>query len=196
MQVASIASFVCAGASAALTASGTDNFTWLPATGFNGSANADITVSPVAITTYTVIGTNTTGCADTATFTVDVKPLPVISAVASPVAFCFAQDSAALSAIGADTYIWSATAGFPGLAGADITVSPAASTIYTVTGTENTFGCANLSTIQVSVYPKPVVNAGPDSIVCDQPVPVQFTGSPAGGTWSGGRGENAFIQPS
>ena len=37
----------------------------------------------------------------------------------------------------------------------------------------------------VTVNPLPNVNAGNDTILCNQPGGVQFNGTPAGGTWSG-----------
>src|SRR5690606_27824004 len=33
--------------------------------------------------------------------------------------------------------------------------------------------------------PLPIVNAGADTTLCNQPIGVQFSGSPVGGTWSG-----------
>jgi gliding motility-associated-like protein len=46
-------------------------------------------------------------------------------------------------------------------------------------------GCTSTGQILVTVDPIPVVNAGPDMTLCDQPVPVQLIGTPAGGTWTG-----------
>jgi gliding motility-associated-like protein len=45
-------------------------------------------------------------------------------------------------------------------------------------------GCASVSTMQAVVNPLPVVNAGDDLQLCDQPVPYTLTGTPVGGTWS------------
>src|SRR5690606_29407483 len=55
---------------------------------------------------------------------------------------------------------------------------------YSVQGT-NAFGCAASIGVTVTVNPLPVVDAGADQVLCDQPVPVNLAGSPAGGTWSG-----------
>lgn len=49
----------------------------------------------------------------------------------------------------------------------------------------NANGCVSTATVSASVNPLPVVNAGPDVVLCDQPIPYQLNGAPAGGTWSG-----------
>jgi len=53
---------------------------------------------------------------------------------------------------------------------------------YTFT---NANGCSDSAPMTVTVNALPVVNAGNDQTLCDQPVPQQLTGSPGGGTWSG-----------
>jgi len=46
-------------------------------------------------------------------------------------------------------------------------------------------GCVATARTNVTVHPLPIVDAGLDIVICDQPVPYQFTGnSPPGGTWS------------
>ena len=45
--------------------------------------------------------------------------------------------------------------------------------------------CTNSDPVQIIVNPLPVVNAGNDTTLCNQPIPVSFTGTPVGGTWSG-----------
>ncbi len=50
----------------------------------------------------------------------------------------------------------------------------------------NANGCVSTATTSATVNALPNVNAGPDVVLCDQPIPYQLTGSPAGGTWSSG----------
>lgn len=49
----------------------------------------------------------------------------------------------------------------------------------------NANGCQSAATVNATVNALPVVNAGPDVVLCDQPIPWQLTAAPAGGTWSG-----------
>lgn len=45
-------------------------------------------------------------------------------------------------------------------------------------------GCTSTGSIQATVNPIPVVNAGSDVQLCDQPIPFQLNATPVGGTWS------------
>ncbi|HRP52742.1 MAG TPA: PKD domain-containing protein, partial [Fluviicola sp.] len=45
--------------------------------------------------------------------------------------------------------------------------------------------CTNSDQVALTVNPLPIVNAGNDTTVCDQPIPFQVVGTPSGGTWSG-----------
>lgn len=46
-------------------------------------------------------------------------------------------------------------------------------------------GCANSDDLIATVTALPVVNAGPDTTICNQPPAVTLSASPTGGTWSG-----------
>ena len=137
---------ICAGGTVSLSASGALSYNWNPGSLTGGN----ITVSPGVTTTYTVTGTGAGACTGQATINIVVVPTPVVNASASPSAIC-AGSSAMLSASGASSYNWN-----PGsLSGANVTVSPSSTTIYTVTG--STSGCAGSRTVQVTVNSLPVV---------------------------------------
>ena len=66
------------GASTILTASGATTYSWSPATGLNTTSGATVVANPTTNTTYTVTGTNPTGCFNTNQVIVTVSnPLPV-----------------------------------------------------------------------------------------------------------------------
>jgi large repetitive protein len=111
-----------------------------------------------------------------------VNPLPVVT-VTPPSATICNGSSVVLTSNGATTYNWNAAPTLNTTVGSTVTASPTATTTYTVTGT--TAGCSGTANVTVTVNPLPVVNAGTDQTVCDQPIPVQLNGLPAGGTWSG-----------
>jgi hypothetical protein len=69
--------------------------------------------------------------------------------------------STTLTATGGVTYNWNNGLG----AGNGFSVSPAATTTYTVTGT-NAGGCLGTDAITVTVSPLPTVVAGPAQTVC------------------------------
>lgn len=127
---------ICSGNSYTMNASGANTYTY---------QGGNAVVSPTSTTSYTVVGTNTLGCASNiATSNVTVNPNPTVTAVSNTSLLCVGQ-SATLTASGASTYTFN-----PGGSGANITVSPTVTTTYTITGT-NTFGCQNTTSFTQSV---------------------------------------------
>jgi hypothetical protein len=139
---------VCAGDPVVLTAVGADTYTW------NTGANTNVvTENPTTTQTYTVTGTNSlTGCNNSGTQMVYVNPSPNVLVYASTASVC-AGSPANLTAFGAASYTWNT-----GVFGANVTVSPAASTNYTVLGS-NAFGCTGAAVQAMAVVALPNINA-------------------------------------
>ena len=134
--------------------------------------------------TFNLIYTVTAaGCSRADTVRIFVSPLPTISIIPTAPIICIG-DSVNLTASGANTYSWSPSTGLNATNLATVKAKPLATTTYTVTGTNTTTGCVNTATVTVTVNPLPVVSAGPDTTLCNQPIPVTLVGTPAGGTWS------------
>ncbi|MDF2438767.1 MAG: hypothetical protein K0Q95_3143 [Bacteroidota bacterium] len=173
---------ICTGQSTTLSGSatlGTPGYTysWSSAAGFVSSLQNPM-VTPSSTTTYTLTVTDATGCSSTDVVVITVNPLPVIT-VNSPT-ICAGQ-TIALNASGATTYLWST-----GASGSGISVNPGTTTSYTVTGTLASTGCSQSAVASVTVNPLPIVNAGSNLTLCNQPIAHTLSGySPAGGTWSG-----------
>ncbi len=73
--------FICAGSTIRISASGADSiYRWVFQPGLTNAFIANPIVGPPQSTTFTVVGTNTYGCKDTASVFVEVKPLPVVDA--------------------------------------------------------------------------------------------------------------------
>lgn len=75
----------------------------------------------------------------------------------------------------------------PGVSAPPYSFDPAAAGVGTHTLTysyTDAAGCTTTGTVEATVNPLPVVNAGPDVQLCDQPIPFQLSATPAGGTWS------------
>jgi gliding motility-associated-like protein len=164
---------ICPGSSTTLTANGATTYVW---SGGLGTGNP-ITVSPASTTTYTVTGTSS-GCTGTAAITVNVNANLTVSIAASANPIC-AGSSATLTANGATIYAWSG-----GLGTANpITVTPALTTTYTVTGT--TTGCTGTAAIMVTVNPNPVVTpvATPSAICNGSSSSLNVTSNIAGTTY-------------
>ncbi len=134
----------CKGEPATLTVSSSSNpttYLWS-----NGSTKTTITTTGItANTTYTVYATNTLGCKDSSTYTVDLRTAPGID-ITPPALACAGNDvvlTATGSGQGPFTYTWE-----PGGATTDtITVNPSTKTTYTVTVSN---GCNSTKTTVVT----------------------------------------------
>jgi hypothetical protein len=142
-------STVCSGSNVTLTGSGAATYNWMP----GSLSGSPVTVNPSSTTTYTIVGSTSAGCTDTAFVAVTVNPSPSVTATASNATICSGSNTT-LTASGGSTYNW-----MPGaLTGTSISVAPTSTTTYTVTGTSST-GCTNTATVTVAVTPGPVISA-------------------------------------
>ncbi|MGZ3864546.1 MAG: PKD domain-containing protein [Bacteroidia bacterium] len=172
----------CAGgASASLTANGASTYTWNP----GGVVSGTLTVSPASTTVYTVSGTDANGCVSApVTATVTVNNLPPVTATSASVC---AGGTATITAGGASTYTWNT-----GAQTASISVTPAATTVYTVTATGST-GCVSAITTTVTVYPTPTPTASSNSPICETQTLNLSAGGGVSYNWNG---PNGFTSPS
>jgi hypothetical protein len=104
---------------------------------------------PVASGTYTLTGTSTFGCTNTAIVAVTVNPLPTIGASAFPSATLCQGSSVALFGSGGASYAWS------GGVNNGVSFTPSSSAKYIVTGIDAN-GCTNTDSVMVTVSPKVV----------------------------------------
>ncbi len=139
---------ICSGNTATFTASGAITYTWNP----GGLSGTTVTVSPGTTTTYSVRGTDASGCKNTYTFSLLVTPTPTLTAISSPTSICSGA-SATLTGSGATSYTWNPGA----LGGGTVVVTPTVNTTYTLTGDNG--GCTSSQTLQVNVNTTPTVTA-------------------------------------
>ena len=132
--------YVCAGQSATLSATGAYTYTW----NVNQTVSPTLAVSPQGSSSYSVFGTDVNGCKDTLEYIQTVVNPPTVVAQNLIPVVCPGQ-SAPLSAGGALTFTWSTQE-----TGATISVTPAITTVYTVTGTDQN-GCMAEATVTQSV---------------------------------------------
>ena len=171
---------VCAGTSVTLSGSGAVNYAW-----DNGVTDGQAFV-PGTTLTYTVTGTDANNCQNTDQVTVTVNPLPLVNA-GSDQTIC-AGTSVTLSGLGALSYAWD-----NGISNG-IAFVPAATTTYTVTGTDAN-NCQNTDQVTVTVNPLPIVNAGADQTVCAG-TSVTLSGSGAVNyTWDNGVTDGQAFVP-
>ncbi|MGP8215653.1 MAG: choice-of-anchor L domain-containing protein [Bacteroidia bacterium] len=171
---------ICSGNSTTLSASGSStSYVWSPSTGLNSTTAASVTASPTTTTKYIVTGTNSNGCENKDSITVDVNPTPTVTAsVKGSSSTICGGDSVSLLAGGATTYTWSPAGGLNTTTGAQVTATPTATTTYTVTGTSGS--CTNTAPVTVTVNPTPNINIAPKgSAICPGNSDTLFAGSGA-----------------
>ncbi len=173
---------ICEGDNTSLTASGsaTGSYTWSasPAGPMSGINANPVTITPTTTTTYTVIGTNGVlpkVCPSAQQITITV--IPRSQAVApGPVPMCFGSPTT-ISASGGNNYSWSPPTGLSNPNDPVTFANPPASTIYTVT-VSNNGQCPGTATLSVIVNPLPYVYAGQDTTVnIDETLTLNGTGN-------------------
>ncbi|MES2681470.1 MAG: T9SS type A sorting domain-containing protein [Bacteroidota bacterium] len=134
---------LCAGSPATITAYGANTYTWA-----SGPVSNTATASPLVSSNIVVVGTSTAGCVSTGAIAVNVNTI-VVAAAAQTI--CIGK-SAFLTATNGVSYVWNQSIPFPG-----ITVSPATSTVYTVSGVDIN-NCTTTTTVAVTVNQLPNVS--------------------------------------
>ncbi len=166
-------STICAGGTAALTASGSTTYTWS-----TSATTSSISVSPASTTVYTVTGSVGT-CSASNTSTVTILPNPTVNVNAGMVC---GGASATLTATGATNYSWNPTTGLSPTTGGTVVATPTATTIYTVSGTVGTCSAIPVTTT-VTVNPAPNITATSNSICVGASAPISASGA-VSYTWS------------
>lgn len=160
LSVFSSTTTVCNGQPIIFSVTGANTYTWI-----TGSTSNSITVTPSITTTYSVVGTSTNGCVNSANITTSVNPLPLVSA-SSPSLAC-ENSTICLNASGALTYQWIGPCGFNSILQSPcIPVNLGCGCSYLVLGTDSN-GCSNLANICFTVVPSPSVSiTSTSSLIC------------------------------
>ena len=159
------ATSVCPNQTVTLTANGNGNlFLW--SDGYVGSVHT-VTINSNVI--YTVTNTYTNSCYAQSAISIYTKAVPSVSVSGN--AFACPNKSIAITATGADAYVWS-----NGSINASITYTPVGLETFTVVGTNTVTGCTSASTINVSNYPAGTVTITGNPNLCSG-VPTTYVAS-------------------
>lgn len=155
---------ICIGSSTPISASGASTYTWSPIASLSSATGTSITASPTLTTVYSATGTDINGCVNTATTTVDVNPLPIIT-TSSSFSMC-SGTTGTLTASGADTFTWSPSLNLSSTTGSLVTSNTNSTETYTVIGTDfNT--CVNTAVTTITVVTTPTISVSSSSaIIC------------------------------
>ncbi|MBL7772685.1 MAG: gliding motility-associated C-terminal domain-containing protein [Chitinophagaceae bacterium] len=141
---------LCSGDSALLVGTGASSYSWLPASALDTTAGVSVWAYPVGgVTTFTVTGTDATGCTGTATTLLNTIPRINVVASKSNDIICGLQ-SAQLQAYGADNYLWSPAIGLSDPAIPNPVATIYQTTTYVVTGTSET--CTDKDSVTITYF--------------------------------------------
>lgn len=153
---------VCQGDGVVLTASGASTYSW------SGAVVNNTMFYPSTTASYSVTGTGTNGCKNTATVQIIIQPLPTVSIVSNPSGPVCSGESVTLTASGANVYSWSTGSVTP-----FAVVAPSVTTQYQVTGTDAN-GCdATAAFTQTINTCLSILNLKPDSDLRVYPNPTK-----------------------
>ncbi len=172
---------LCFGNTTILNATGAQSYSWN-----TGATGSSVAVTPSVQTTYSVVGTDVTGCQKVTAFAINVLPLPTITVANG--AIC-PGNSYVLLPSGALTYTYSS---------GSATVFPAATTSYSVIGTDGN-GCisANPAVATVSVVNTLTVTVSGNTTICEGEATNLIANGASTYTWNTGVVSNTIaISPS
>lgn len=171
------------GESITLQASGADSYVWS-----TGEETAQIEVSPVVTTTYTVTGLVNT-CENTDTITVFIEET-IEADAGEDVTICNGS-STTLTASGGDVYLWNT-----GEETASIVVSPNYDSVYSVTVSNSEGSASDIDDVEVFVTELPVADAGDDVEICEGESVVLTAQGSGEFLWSTGEtSQSISVQP-
>ncbi len=151
---------VCLGNTAQLSVTGAALFNWSPATRLSCTNCANPVTTPIDSIRYIVRGESLAGCIAFDTLLVNVsKPFQMLI---SPNDTLCIGESTILRANGAFRYLWSPPQGLNRTNVAEPEATPAATTIYRVTGYDEHQCFTDTAYVKITVGPRPTVNLGAD----------------------------------
>lgn len=193
--------FIC-GTGTTLTATGGQNYQWSPAAGLGSPNTASTSANPVATTTYVVVSQDANGCESSDSLIVTVyPPLTVLASVDDSICPGGAAPVSAQAAGGDGgmyTYSWSPAAGLANPNMAMTSATPAQTTTYVVTVSDQCGSPVATDTVIITVLPLPVLQVTPDDAAGCEVHCVNFsaTSVPAAATWSYDFGDNSSLSTS
>ena len=154
---------ICIGDSIQLSANGANSYTWNNQSVLTNSVIANPIAFPVDTVEFIVVGVDGNNCVNSDSVIVIVNPLPVVSAGLDSI-ICYG-DSLQLLASGGQDYVWTPSVALDD----DSIIDPWSTTLVTTTyflKVTDSNGCINNDSVNITVYPLPVVTASLDQRIC------------------------------
>lgn len=187
---------ICSSDTSFLKASGAATYTWSPSIGLSASTGANVSALPNVTTTYTVTGSNGSGCSSTDSIVINVIPSPTLSVSATATPIC-SGTSTTLTASGGSAYTWSPAGSLSASTGSSVTASPLVTTTYTVSAI-NGGACASIGNVVLTITPTPtmVVTQSAASICLHDSVILGASGAATYAWTTGQTTDSITVKPS
>ncbi len=183
---------ICAGDTTALSATGGTNYTWSPSAGLSADNMANPMAFPDSTTTYTVTVSTGSTCTDTASVTITVDTVPVVSLSGLAGPYCLSD-----SVIGLTGNPPGVTFNGPGINADSFYVQAAGTGMHVITYryTDGN-GCSADSSLTVVVHPLPAVSINElEPEYCSNSPLDSISGMPVGGTFTGNGMTDSIFNP-
>lgn len=164
---------ICPGGSVQMTAAGAQSYVWSPGNSLDNPNNNVVNATPTATTVYSIVGTDMNGCIDSIFNTVTVLTPPTVTANVLAPGVC-PNFGTTVNAVGAVNYAWTPNATMSTPNSASSNVSPVATTVYQVIGTDNN-GCSDTDNVTVLLYDVPNANFSAPVVDGCSPVTVNLS---------------------
>ena len=179
----------CIGDPDILSVTGGISYVWSPPAGLSCVSCISPAATPSSTSGYTVTGTDSHGCQNIDSVRVTINPLPVISA-GPPVSLCVGTTTT-LTPTGGVSYVWSPGTGLSCTSCTSPVANPAATTVYSVTGTDAN-GCKNTSSVAITRLAAVIATASGASFCAGSSATIVATGATSY-TWSPGVGLSCTL---
>lgn len=150
-------------------------------TGNTQNLNHTYTASSSATYTVKVIAADINGCKDSSSISITTANLPIVK-TNNDTAFCPGAQ-VQLNTTGAASYAWLPSNGLSNSNIANPLATPAATTQYIVVGRRSD-GCTGKDTVNITIYPNPVISKSSDTIICKNSFAQLFAGGGISYSWS------------
>lgn len=156
---------ICPLDSVKYVASGATNYSWSPAIGLSADTGKNVTVSPIANTTYKVISNINGNCFDTATFNIVLKPTVNLS-VQGNRKLC-QGDTSTILVSGADTYLWTPNTFLSSDTARSVRCFTNSDITYSIKGSSSGL-CSNTINFLINSQTRPTFtySKNPDTFLC------------------------------
>lgn len=155
--------FICPGDSTSLSGTGGVTYAWNPPISLTNPNSANTVAFPSQSTVYTLTVTAANGCTDQDTVSVQVST--VNAEPGNNVDLCIG-DQVQLNASGGGTYLWTPGNTLSSTSSPTPVASPTSTTTYYLTVTDAA-GCQDTDSLTVVVHELPIVEVGPDLVMCE-----------------------------